>query len=158
MKYVLILLTSLYATNHAQAGLPESNAGPVQSQALAQVRWIDDLGLNETQKTKLTAIWKSKRGTVNDLREQLREERDNLREIMADDSPSEEVAASYRKIMHLQNMLNDIDLASMLAIRELLTLKQREKFVEHMSVRGRLGDETKTGKNQQTSAPGQGSQ
>lgn len=120
----------------AQAHKATASMDPVKP-----VKWLDDLGLDERQKDKLREIWRSKRGTVVAMREQVMMERERLKKLMSGDAPASEVTASYRKIRTIQSDLNEIDLQSMLAVREMLTPEQRVKFVEHMSLRGRLGEE-----------------
>lgn len=106
------------------------------------VRWINDLGLDEKQKEKIRSLWRQNRGDVKQRREQLNSLREELRAMIAGTGPADKAMELHRKIQSLQTELNTIDMISMLAIRDLLSPQQREKFVKHMALRGRLGANT----------------
>jgi protein CpxP len=128
----------------APPGESPAKEGPElqKTDPIKKVKWLDDLGLDDKQKEKLREIWKSKRGIVKSLREQALAERLLLKKLMSGSSSQEEVQASYYKLRSIQSLLNEIDLQSMLAVREMLTAQQRITFVEHMALRGRLGEES----------------
>lgn len=108
------------------------------------VRWIHDLGLDEKQKEEIRTLWRKNRGDVVQRRQELSKLREDLREMVAGTAPADQAMALHKKIQVLQTELSTIDMESMLAIRDLLTAQQREKFVKHMALRGRLVDFPKT--------------
>lgn len=103
------------------------------------VRWIHDLGLDEKQKEEIKRLWTKNRGDVKLRRQELTKLREELMKMVAGTTAADEVMAQHKRIQNLQSELGTIDMVSMLAIRDLLTAQQREKFVKHMALRGRLG-------------------
>lgn len=102
--------------------------------------WINELDLDEEQQEKLRMLWQNKRATVFDLRDELQLRRQQLKNLLASDGSDEQARDVHKRILAIQTDLGNIDIDSMLAIRELLTPLQRIKFVELMNKRGKFGE------------------
>lgn len=138
MRYLLgtVLCLSLWSTSPA---LSQETAGS-NNGAKVKGKWINELGLDDAQKTKLRTLWKEKRTKVADLRKELKAMREELKTILASDASADKARDVHKRLQAIQEEVGNIDLESMLAIRDLLSTQQRAKFVELMNKRGKFGE------------------
>ncbi len=103
--------------------------------------WLSELSLNAKQESKLRNIWTTKRSRLDELQAEVQARRQELKDYLAGDSSDEDRARElHRQIQTLMIELGNIDLESMLEIRDLLSPQQRIRFVELMSQRGKFGE------------------
>lgn len=146
------LLTVLFATalssNMVSAAPLVSSSASIQSPQsvlLAQTRMIrkgggsealmKQLNLTSQQQQQLTAIRQKYQGQMDQLREQLRKNQEELRTMMDGTAPANTITAKHDQIMGLRQQLDKLRFQSMLESRDVLTPEQRKQFAQLMNQR-----------------------
>jgi periplasmic protein CpxP/Spy len=103
--------------------------------------WLKDLNLSPDQMRQMQEIRGRYREQISQQRQSMRQAQQELRSLMASNAPADQVRQKYNQVRGLKQKLADTQFDSMLAMREILTLEQRQKLAEKMaSRRGKFRD------------------
>lgn len=94
--------------------------------------WFKDLNLTPNQIQQIQAIRKQSRGKIAQKRQALRQAQQQLQALLASTASKQQVQDKYNQVRTLRQELADAQFENTLAIREILTPEQRQKFAEHM--------------------------
>jgi periplasmic protein CpxP/Spy len=89
---------------------------------------LNGLNLTDEQKAKIKELRKGGKEAHKETRESLREGRKALEEAMKGDAKKEDILAKYDALQTLRNKMGRARFEMMLAVREILTPEQRQKF------------------------------
>lgn len=108
-------------------------------------RLMKQLNLTTQQQQQLTAIRQKYQGPMDQLREQLRRNQEELRTMMDGTTPANTITAKHDQIMGLRQQLDKLRFQSLLESREVLTPDQRKQFAQLMNqhrakMRSKMGD------------------
>lgn len=98
--------------------------------------WLQDLNLTAEQLREIETIRGRYKNQLADKRQAMQQARQQLRNVMASDAPADQVRQQFTQVKSLKQQLVDTHFESMLAIREVLTPEQRQKFADRMQERG----------------------
>lgn len=109
---------------------------------LGDEKFIEKLNLTADQKQKIQVIRQKYQPEIQQTHQSLRAEKSKLREMMVNNQSSDQMRNQHRKIVALNQKLNNLRFESMLEIREVLTAQQRQDFASMMEKRknGRRGN------------------
>lgn len=93
---------------------------------------LRSLNLSRRQKAQLFDIQGQYKSEIQTRREKLRSEITTLRQLMVSDVPAAEVSTQFDQVQDSRRELNDINFKGYLAIREVLTLEQRQIFSDQL--------------------------
>jgi|UPI000382BBB3 Spy/CpxP family protein refolding chaperone len=94
--------------------------------------WFKDLNLTPNQIQQIQAIRKQSRGKIAQKRQALRQAQQQLQALLASTASKQQVQDKYNQVRTLRQELADAQFENTLAIREILTPEQRQKFAEYM--------------------------
>lgn len=94
------------------------------------------LDLTEDQQQEIQEIRQSYRSQIQQNRQTVQTIRQEISELFATNASAEQLRDKQRELNQVQMEINTLNFESMLEVRELLTLEQREKFSELMEQRG----------------------
>ncbi|AFY31198.1 Spy/CpxP family protein refolding chaperone [Calothrix sp. PCC 7507] len=97
-----------------------------------QTGWLKDLNLTREQTEKIKNIRNQSKNQIVQKREPVRRVQLELRDLLAGKAPKEKVSEKYNQLKLLKQQLADVQFENTLAIREILTPEQRQKFAERM--------------------------
>jgi Spy/CpxP family protein refolding chaperone len=95
-------------------------------------RLLEKLNLTAEQKEKIQQIQQKYQPELTQMRDNLRSERDELREMMSSNESTNNLRSQHQKIVDLDQQLHNLNFESMLEMREVLTPEQRQEFVTVM--------------------------
>lgn len=98
--------------------------------------WLQDLNLTSEQLRQIETIHGRYKNQLTEKRQAMQQARQQLRDVMASDAPADQVRQQFTQVKTLKQQLVDTHFESMLAIREVLTLEQRQKLADRMQERG----------------------
>ncbi len=101
-----------------------------QKQKLSQ-----ELDLTPEQKRQLRTIHQQYKGEIDQNLRQLRQTKRELGRLMAGTAPVKEIRLKYGEVEGLQQQLGELRFESTLAMREVMTTKQRSRFSQLMQQR-----------------------
>ena len=93
-------------------------------------KMMKELGLNDEQKAKVKEIRKEYKPKMKEIRAEKKEARKKFHEVFASEADSDDVRDAHEKITDLKEKLHELKLKKMLAIRDVLNVDQRKKFME----------------------------
>ena len=102
-------------------------------------RFLEELNLTESQKQEMQEIRSRYQDDIRAAREEMRQERATMLELMAGTASESEIRSQREKVKDAAEEVHDLRFESMLETREVLTLEQRRQFVERMSRSGGRG-------------------
>jgi Spy/CpxP family protein refolding chaperone len=95
--------------------------------------WLQELNLNKEQIQKIQQIRRQYQDRLLQQRQSVRQAQQALKDLMASkDASSEQIRQKFNQVQTLQQALADTQMESMLAIRNVLTIEQRQKLNEFM--------------------------
>lgn len=97
---------------------------------------LDSLGLDDRTRTTIHATIDEAQATLHDIRRQLRDAHKQLRALMAQEAPDQDVLAQSDVIGSLAAQYHKQTLSTLLAVRALLTPEQRASLRESMRHHG----------------------
>jgi periplasmic protein CpxP/Spy len=126
-------------------------ATPWQPSAIAQASprfgkppregWLRELNLSRDQIQKIREIRDRYKERLTQQRQAARQAQKELRELVSGNASPEQIRQKHDQAQSLQQELASTRIESMLAIREVLTVEQRQKLSEVMRQRGQtVGD------------------
>jgi Spy/CpxP family protein refolding chaperone len=96
---------------------------------------LKELNLNQEQKQKISALRQKYKQPLAQLRKNLSTQQQQLAQMMAGDDTVAAIRNKHQEVMRLQQKMAELHLSSMLEIREVLTLEQRQQFARIMQSR-----------------------
>jgi len=97
--------------------------------------FMQQLNLTPEQRQKLVVIQRQYRGTLHQQRQKLFQAQQELSDLMAGTASQSQIREKYRQVEALRQQVGELNLESMLAMREVLTLEQRSRFAQVMQKR-----------------------
>lgn len=101
--------------------------------------WLKDLDLTPQQTQQIKAIRQQYQAQLTQRRQAMRQAHQELRDLMAGDASADQVRQKFNQVKELRRTLAETQFESTLAIREVLTPAQRQKFADRMQQRGKRG-------------------
>jgi Spy/CpxP family protein refolding chaperone len=101
--------------------------------------WLKDLDLTPQQTQQIQAIRQQYQAQLTQRRQAMRQAHQELRDLMAGNASADQVRQKFNQVKELRRTLADTQFESMLAIREVLTPTQRQKFADRLQQRGKRG-------------------
>ena len=98
-------------------------------------RLADELNLDSVQQTQLRAAMEARRPAMQALREQIREERGRLAEVVRDGSDPEAVAAASERLGSLMTQMMTLAGSFKRDLDAMLTPEQRSELDQHITRR-----------------------
>lgn len=98
-------------------------------------RLMGKLNLTNEQRNKMSDIRKKYEPQFSSLNEQLRNERETLREMMRTNQGENQLRSQHQKIVSLNQQIQSLRFESMLEMREVLTPEQRQEWANMMGER-----------------------
>lgn len=95
-------------------------------------RILEQLDLTPEQSQQIEAIKEQSQTAAQDIKEQLRTQRQELRSLLAGDTDIEQIREQHQEAQLLRQQLSNDRFETMLEIREILTLEQRARALELM--------------------------
>jgi len=109
---------------------------PRRSRPQRKENWLQELNLNKEQIQKIQAIRRQYQDRLTQQRQSVKQAQQALKDLMASgDAPSEQIRQKFNQVQTMQQTLADTRMESMLAIRNVLTVEQRQKMTELMQQR-----------------------
>lgn len=119
---------------------------PVEPQTIAQNQprnrpggkqggMFEKLNLTADQKQKMQAVRDRYKDQISQRMQAVRQGRQELQTMMAGTATASQIRDKNRQIMGLRQQLEEVQLESMLAMRELLTAEQRSQLAQLMQQR-----------------------
>ncbi len=96
---------------------------------------LKQLDLTTEQSEQIKAIKESAQASKENLREQMRAEKQEMRSLFESDASSAELTQQHQKLQALHQQRGENRFQTMLQIREILTSEQRAKMAELISQR-----------------------
>ncbi len=93
-------------------------------------RMQQELGLDDNQTSQIRAIHEQAKQDSQGLREQMRQAKEEMNQLMASDASDGELRQQYRKIQDIYQQLSQKRFEKKLAVRKVLTPEQRTKMTE----------------------------
>ena len=93
---------------------------------------MSNLGLDDSQKTKMREIKSKYKTQIDSIREQITSERQKLAQMMQGNNPTSELRSQHQKVADLGKQMHNLRFEIMLEMREILTTEQRQKLAESM--------------------------
>ncbi|MBP0021606.1 MAG: Spy/CpxP family protein refolding chaperone [Cyanobacteria bacterium SBLK] len=94
------------------------------------------LDLTEDQQQEIQEIRQSYRSQIQQNRQTVQTIRQEISDLFATNASAEQLRDKQRELNQIQMEINTLNFESMLEVREILTLEQREKFSEVLEQRG----------------------
>ena len=95
-------------------------------------RLLQGIDLSEEQSQQIEAIEEESKATADEIKQQVRSQYEEMRDLMASDASAEEIRSQYQQTRGLRQQMSDNRFETMLEIREVLTLEQRSQIAELM--------------------------
>ena len=93
---------------------------------------LQQLDLTTEQSEQIKTIQEDSKATAEDLREQMQTQRQEMKDLLASDTNTEQIRAKYQETQSLHQQLGNNRFETMLQIREVLTSEQRAEMAELM--------------------------
>ena len=142
-----ILFTMTVGSNIAFAVPINASSASLESNLIAQSNrrltrkgegseaLMKQLNLSSQQQQELTAIRQKYQGQMKQLREQLRQNQQELKTMMDGTTPANTIMAKHDQVMGLRQQLDKLRFQSMLESRDVLNPDQRKQFAQLMDQR-----------------------
>jgi Spy/CpxP family protein refolding chaperone len=127
--------TALPITTGACMTLAQADTQPPQRfpRPARKENWLQELNLSKEQIQKIQQIRRQYQDRLTQQRQSVRQAQQALKDLMASkDASSEQIRQKFSQVKTLQQTLADTQMESMLAIRSVLTIEQRQKLTEFM--------------------------
>lgn len=112
----------------AQPNVPSNNRGD-------RNRLMESLNLSQDQVQRLEAIRQQYKDRISQQKQALSQAQQELRTLMVGTGSASDIRTKYNQVKGLRQQLADLRFESMLAMRDVLNVEQRQKFVELMQNR-----------------------
>jgi periplasmic protein CpxP/Spy len=98
-------------------------------------RLIEQLNLTDDQKLKIAAIRQKYQGKIQEFRESIKTNEQELNSLMANNASDRDIRAKHQQISRNRQEISDLQFESFLEIRQVLTPSQRTEFAQLMQER-----------------------
>jgi protein CpxP len=124
-----------------------AQVNPDRSQKRPGMGWLKELNLSADQMQRIQTIQGQYRDRIRTERQAERQAQQELRNLMAGNASKDQVSDKYRQVKTLREQVADTQFQSMLEMRDVLTVEQRQKLAERMqkqreNFRGRQKDQS----------------
>ncbi len=109
---------------------PGGDRGPDMDRTPPMLRFADQLGLSDAQRSEIEAIHSQAQTESEALRTQVQAAHEQMRSLMASDASDAELRQRHDQMQALQQQMGDRRFETMLAIRNVLTPAQRAQMQE----------------------------
>ena len=138
---MIVLLLSSGGTMALTDAIALANPHPYIALQLAQRRspratWLRELNLSPEQLQKIQEIRNQYQERLNEQRQALQQAQQELKQLMASNTPVEQIREKFDQVQTLKQKLGDTRMESMLAIRDVLNPEQRQKLNTILKQRG----------------------
>jgi protein CpxP len=133
----------------SQATAPTSPTASPRKQ-----KWLQNLNLSSEQTQQLQTIRSQSRNQMSETRQQLKQSRQELMSLMAGTASDDQIRAKYRDVETAQQKLSQQRFESLLAMRNILTPEQRQKFAQQMQQRREAGPHRRNPQSTPAPTPG----
>lgn len=99
--------------------------------------WLKELNLTSQQLSQIEQIRNQSKQQLAPKKQALRQAQQELINLLAGNASREQIRSKYNQIRGLRQQLTDAEFENTLAIRDVLTPEQRQKFIELMFKRRR---------------------
>jgi periplasmic protein CpxP/Spy len=96
---------------------------------------VEQLNLTEEQRQKIATIRQKYKQPLGQLRQNLHSAQRDLAQMMAGVESVSIIRSKHQEVTQLQQKMGDLSFASMLEIREVLNLEQRQQLAQMMQFR-----------------------
>ena len=104
-------------------------------------RLMQNIDLSDEQSQQIKAIEEESKATADEIKQQMRLQHEQMKDLMASDASVEEIRSQYQEAQGLRQQMSDNRFETMLEIREVLTPEQRSQIAELMEQhRGKFRD------------------
>lgn len=125
---------------------PGGDRGPDMDRTPPMLRFADQLGLSDTQRSEIEAIHSQAQTDSEAMRTQVQAAREQMHSLMSSDASDAELRQRHDQMQALQQQMGDRRFETMLAIRNVLTPEQRAQMQELKESRmGRQGGDGQRG-------------
>lgn len=139
VSVLLLSLGSVVALGDHNPILSQSlvqNPGNLQPRLRAQPGLMEELNFTEEQKQELQAIHSQRKDEIYKHEQELSQAQQELRQLLKSSSSTDEsLRAKHQEIQQIQQQLGNLRFESMLAMRAIMSLEQRNRFSELMQER-----------------------
>ncbi|BAY88985.1 MULTISPECIES: Spy/CpxP family protein refolding chaperone [unclassified Tolypothrix] len=97
-----------------------------------QSGWLQELNLTSAQVQQMKQIRSQSQSQIKPKRQAVQQAQQELRNLLAGTASKQQVLTKYNQLKVLKQQLADAQFENTLAIREILTVEQRQKFAEHL--------------------------
>ncbi|BAY11230.1 Spy/CpxP family protein refolding chaperone [Calothrix sp. NIES-2098] len=97
-----------------------------------QSGWLQELNLTSQQIQQIKTIRSQSQNQIKPKREAVQQAQQELRDLLAGQASKEQVRTKYNQLKVLRQQLADAQFENTLAIREILSPEQRQKFADHL--------------------------
>ncbi|NRA67421.1 MAG: Spy/CpxP family protein refolding chaperone [Pseudobacteriovorax sp.] len=91
---------------------------------------LEQLDLDESQKTKMTEIRQNSRAAMRAQRQEMKAQRRAFQELLKSNASDEDLRKAFASLENLKAKLSQFRFENMLQIRKVLTAEQRSRFHE----------------------------
>ncbi len=98
-------------------------------------RWMSNLNLSAEQQQQIEQIRQSSQDEFERLREQTRQAREQMRQLMSSNASDSQLRNQHRQLQELNQQMGNLRFEQMLKIRAVLTEAQRRELAENMQGR-----------------------
>ncbi len=96
----------------------------------SKITLFQKLNLTASQQEKIEQIHRLYYPKIIQIRKQLTAAKEELTDMMAGGTSATTIRTKHREILNLRQQLGEVQLETMLATREVLTLEQRQNFAD----------------------------
>lgn len=128
--------------------LPPVSSNEITTVELAQAKQLDDdkndrrrggfwqkLNLTNEQQKQMRVVKEKYKPQMSSLREQIQAEREKLATMMQGNQSESSLRSQHQKIVNLDQQIHNLRFESMLEMRSVLTMEQRQQFADMMDDR-----------------------
>ncbi|MBN3926399.1 Spy/CpxP family protein refolding chaperone [Nostoc sp. NMS4] len=108
------------------------NSTNLPPQRRPQSGWLQELNLTSQQIQQIKTIRSQSQNQIKPKRQAVQQAQQELHDLLAGKTSTEQVRTKYNQLKILRQQLADTQFENTLAIREILSLEQRQKFADHL--------------------------
>ncbi len=114
--------------------IAQNPGGPGQG-GPGQMRLMEELNLTAEQQQRMQGIRSKYEGNISQRQQELRQAAEQLSQLMAGNASTPQIRAQHDRVQDLSQQLGDLRFESMLEMRDVLTVEQRNRFAQLMEQR-----------------------
>ncbi len=122
----------IFRSSVAQVPAAQPQTEPAKGDRSEASLWLRELKLSQAQLQQIRSIQQKYRPSLTEKRQGLKQAQQELRTLMVSDAPSSQVRDKYQQVSNLRQELANTQFESMLAMRDVLNVQQRQQFANRM--------------------------